>query len=233
MKNASLVIWLALVVSVAYGQDAVTFKSGRTITCEVQSFADGIFSMSFEGQTRFAPVGNIQSIQFAPKAAVAQNIAEPSPPVTSAPKPASVPSQKDNPDGPSFERDVQLSVHGYDTKVSTEDHADMRELKKNGMKYATVNIQVLNQTQETIGVSWGTFKLKTQDGTICEPTVWVPRIGRMDWTYVRPRDKAKGKIGFIVPIDIDMTRSFVRYDINPTLGHPESPEMYSEWTPIR
>ena len=248
--------WTAVVGAVlvatlsSLGQDSVTFKSGRTIDCKVQSFEDGRFSMIFEGQTRFAPATNIQSIQFSeeeedfsalettsetveivqpdyegtlPKLTTTSEAAEPN-----KPKPAT--DGKDTPIDSEYTPDIKLSVHGYNEKPTMTYHAELRDIKKGGMKFATVDIQVINNSKNAIMVSWDTFKLQTQDGTICEATPWVPEVGSMERTIVRPGDKAKGRIGFKVPIGIVMPRSQVRYDIR---HEKDSPNMYSDWYPIR
>ena len=187
-----------------------------------------MFAVDFEGQTRMAPVGNIQSIHFAEN----NILEEEETPVPASPvvlkSPPAVQGQE-QPLNSDFSSDIQLSTHGYDEKVSISYHEVLRMLKKGGMKLVTVDIQVKNNSKETIQVSWYTFKLQTQDGTICDATAYAPEVGQLGNTTVRPGDKAKGKIGFEVPIGVIMHRSFVRYDFH---GSGDSPKKYSDWFPI-
>ena len=221
---------------------SLLFKTGRRIDCKVLSYSNGVFEVQLEdGSVRQAPAGNIQSIVFAEKEKAYPKLATLSvagrsmekdafPQVATTSegakitKPESADAGKDNPSDSAYTPGIDLSVHGYNESPSMTNHDLTREAKKDGMKYITVDIQVVNNSKKAIPVSWGTFKLRAQDGTICDSTIWVPEIRYMRETNVRPGDKAKGRIGFLVPIGIVMPHSHVRYNTY---------SMYSDWVPVR
>lgn len=222
--------------------DLLFFKTGRRIDCTVLSYSNGVFEVQLEdGTVRQAPAGNIQSIIFAEKEKTSPNLATTSVVgksgeketlsqgttfsealVITKPKPAD--AEQNNLIDSAYTPGINLSVHGYNESPSITDHALIRDAKKDGMKYVTVDIQVVNNSKNTIMISWATFKLRAQDGTICDSTIYVPEIRWMRNTNVRPGDKAKGRIGFLVPIGVVMPHSHVRYNTS---------DMYSEWAPIR
>ncbi len=215
------------------------FKTGRHIDCQVLSYSNGVFEVQLEdGTVRQAPAGNIQSIKFAGKeddlgessktsattiGSKSGTLGAITTEATAISKPESEGMGKDNPLDSEYNPDIKLAVHGYNESPTLTAHETSREAKKDSMKYITVDIQVINNSKNTIIVSWATFKLQTQDGTICESTLVVPEIRWMARTNVRPGEKAKGRIGFLVPIGIVMPHSSVRYDNI----------VYSEWFPVR
>lgn len=245
MKKLLFILGMISATLCVCGQDIVVFKSGRMIAGEVLAYSNGVFSVLYGDSVRQAQAGNIDRIEFSGNHAkhdeflpelesktdamphqLSQTEETVVPPPNQQPQPQA-------PAVPTLSKDLLLTFHGYDETVSTDNREVLHDMKVSGMKFVTVNIQFVNNSAETLGAAWSTFKLKTQDGTVCRPTIWVPKAGLMEWTYVRPKGKAKGKVGFAVPINIDMTKSYVRYEVMPTIGHPFSPDLISEWFPLR
>lgn len=245
MKKLLFKLGMILVTQCAWGQDIVVFKSGRMIDGEVLAYSNGVFSVLYDHSVRFAQAGNIERIEFSGNHAKQgeflselENKSDTMSYQLSPTEKTTVPLPNPHPQPqapvvPTLSKDLFLTFHGYDETVSSDNREVLQDMKVSGMKFVTVNIQFVNNSAETLGAAWSTFKLKTQDGTVCKPTIWVPKAGLMEWTYVRPKGKAKGRVGFAVPVNIDMARSYVRYEVMPTIGHPFSPDLISEWFPLR
>jgi len=131
----------------------------------------------------------------------------------------------------SMNAEIKLTVTKSDNMIALEGSL-ARSLRKEGLKAVAVYVLIENNSEESLPVYWGSFKLKDQNHEIAEASLWATgKRPYLNITTVEAGDKIAAWIGFEASIGIVLEDSFIRYDQMPN-GYSTN-SMISEWFTIR